>query len=118
MREEVATGCILHDDREVLISEEALLEAHDVRVDEHGMIEQLPFYIFCHLALHASQRETLEYPSPVLCAVSRRCRLALQVPWVDCTRIAQATECCCAMVWGWPCCLVFISVVHCAESHE
>lgn len=51
MGEESAACCVLHDDGQVLVCQEAFLEADDMRVYQHGVIEQLPLHIFRHLPL-------------------------------------------------------------------
>ena len=89
MGEEVAAGRVLHDDREVLVGEEALLEAHDVWVDEHGVVEQLPLHILCHLALHACRENCGKVPN-LPCVQCKDMQALFAGPQEDGRRIAQA----------------------------
>lgn len=51
MGKEIAACCIFHDNCQVLVCQKALLKAHDMRVYQHGVVEELPLYVLCHLPL-------------------------------------------------------------------
>ncbi len=46
-----AACCVLHDNRQVLVCEEALVEAHNVRVYEPRMVHEFPLNILGHPVL-------------------------------------------------------------------
>ena len=45
----VTPRCILHDDAEILPRQEDLTKLHNVRVEEHSMVENLGLDVFRHL---------------------------------------------------------------------
>ena len=46
-----AACCVFHDNSQVLVCEKALVEAHNVRVYEPGMVHELPLDILSHPVL-------------------------------------------------------------------
>lgn len=51
----VASCCILHGDCQILFREETFLKSHNMRVDQDGMVQDLPLNVLGYLSLCAGE---------------------------------------------------------------
>ena len=51
----VPSSCILHGNCKILLGQKTFLKAHNVRVDQDGMIQNLPLNVLCYLSLCAGE---------------------------------------------------------------